>query len=278
MNRAHEERRLRSYLLGALPPDEAEKLEEAYFEGAPVFEELLLAEDDLIDAYVAGRLSSDEHRAFEAAFLSAPRRRERVDFARALRRAASSWEMAARPPGARLAPLAAAAAIAAVLAGGAWAVRRQRDLGADLSRTRAELHALQSDVRGLQERGARLAQELSMAERPVAGVVTWVLSPALSRGHSAPRPLSLPPSAEWVRLRLPLERASDGVFEVEIQTPEGRVVSSQRVLTAGASAGVQAIEAMVPARALATGTYVALLRRGKGEEVASFPLRVVAGP
>src|SRR6185503_10005685 len=75
--------RLTRYLLAGLPPDEEERLEQEYLRGGEAYDRLLAAEDDLIDAYAAGRLEGDEARRFEARFLATPERRERVAFARA---------------------------------------------------------------------------------------------------------------------------------------------------------------------------------------------------
>ncbi len=72
------------YLLGELSEEEGAQLEDEYFARDDFFEQLLAAEDDLIDSYVCGELSANKRARFEKHFLSTPRRRERVEFARGL--------------------------------------------------------------------------------------------------------------------------------------------------------------------------------------------------
>src|SRR5262245_22675175 len=77
-------KRLSRYLLGEVPEDERAEIEDAYLSDADAFDELLVAEDELIDAYVRGTLSRKDSELFERNFLSSPTRRERVKTARAL--------------------------------------------------------------------------------------------------------------------------------------------------------------------------------------------------
>jgi hypothetical protein len=75
------------YLLGRLPESEQTGFEERLLESEAQFEALEEAENELIDEYVADRLSADDRRRFEHYFLAQPERRARVEFARALREA-----------------------------------------------------------------------------------------------------------------------------------------------------------------------------------------------
>ena len=74
------------YLLGELSEEEQSRLEDEYFARDDFFEQLLVIEDDLIDAYVRGELSVNRRAQFEKHFLSLPQRRERVGFASELLR------------------------------------------------------------------------------------------------------------------------------------------------------------------------------------------------
>ena len=71
------------YLLGLSAPAERELIESEYFEDEHAFQEMLAAEDDLMDAYARGELAGEERRRFEMRFMSSLRGRERVQFARA---------------------------------------------------------------------------------------------------------------------------------------------------------------------------------------------------
>jgi anti-sigma factor RsiW len=95
---AERERKLVQYLLGTLPPGEQVELEDRYMADDDLHEELLAITDDLIHAYLVGKLSPDERRQFETHLLASPRWRERLEFMRvllaAIRRASSRPEVA----------------------------------------------------------------------------------------------------------------------------------------------------------------------------------------
>lgn len=90
--KTQDEVRLTQFLLGELSESEREQIEEIYFGDDALFEQILVAEDELIDAYVGGELSELERERFERLFLASPRGRERVNFARALVGAVSSTQ------------------------------------------------------------------------------------------------------------------------------------------------------------------------------------------
>ena len=72
------------YLLGKLSDSEAARLEQKYFSDDSVFDDIEIAEDELIDAYVRNRLSAEDQKLFEAKLLGSERIAERVEFARLL--------------------------------------------------------------------------------------------------------------------------------------------------------------------------------------------------
>jgi anti-sigma factor RsiW len=81
-----EQNRLIAYLLGKLSEDEASSLESLYFSDDAAHDELLTAEDELIDRYVAGELRAADRERFEKLFLTEPSRRQRVEIATELRK------------------------------------------------------------------------------------------------------------------------------------------------------------------------------------------------
>jgi anti-sigma-K factor RskA len=70
------------------------------------FDELLLAEEELIDDYVGGQLPLDERRRFEQHFLSTPERQRQLRFAQALSRYVSNSSEKSEGESARAQPLA----------------------------------------------------------------------------------------------------------------------------------------------------------------------------
>jgi anti-sigma-K factor RskA len=81
-----------NYLLGALPEAELERFERRFLEDETLFEELQEIEDELIDDYVSGTLSGEQRTLFEKYFLRSAKRREKLEFARALTEHARIWK------------------------------------------------------------------------------------------------------------------------------------------------------------------------------------------
>jgi hypothetical protein len=78
------EERLVSYILGELSEQEQIELESEYFADKEKFKLLESVRDDLMDAYVGGRLSQKQRKQFEMSFLSSPGQQQYVDFAEVL--------------------------------------------------------------------------------------------------------------------------------------------------------------------------------------------------
>ena len=150
------------YLLGLCSPAEREQIESEYFENEDAFEEMLTAEDDLIDAYARGELAGEERRRFEKIFVSSLRGRDRVQFARAFAGAISATRSVEtklpgtlldifktfRSPGLlRTATIAAVIVFVAVLA---WLVIDRRRITNELRELRAESAELSKRTEALQ--------------------------------------------------------------------------------------------------------------------------------
>ena len=74
----YNETELRAFLLGNLSEEARAGIEDRFLADEDFAAQLELADDELIESYLRGELSAgDEHR-FRNAFLSQPRRRERV--------------------------------------------------------------------------------------------------------------------------------------------------------------------------------------------------------
>lgn len=74
------------YLLGSLPDQETERLDALSVADSRFAYELSAAENDLVDAYVQGRLTADVLARFESHYLASPLRRDKVEFARTFQR------------------------------------------------------------------------------------------------------------------------------------------------------------------------------------------------
>ena len=72
------------FLLGQLSEPERSALEERFFKDDAVFEDLEIAEEELIERYLDNRLEAADRASFEQVITTVPRLRERVAFARML--------------------------------------------------------------------------------------------------------------------------------------------------------------------------------------------------
>jgi hypothetical protein len=88
-NRTFDEELIAQYLLGDLPEEEQIRVEERAFRDPQYRENIVAVENDLMDEYVRGGLSDRERRQFESRFLASSKRRQKVEFAKALTRVIS---------------------------------------------------------------------------------------------------------------------------------------------------------------------------------------------
>jgi anti-sigma factor RsiW len=176
-----------NYLLSDLSEEEKRKLEEQFFSDDAEFEELEIAEDELIDLYVRNELSDDDRRRFEQTLQSSPRLNERLSFARllvnkttktpspeiSLRTPAKSnnsfwnWVLGNSPSGSlagRLIPLTALGLIliAAIVSVAGWLSLRNtnRKLTAERAQVETEKSNLEQQVQAQKLQTAQLASEL----------------------------------------------------------------------------------------------------------------------
>lgn len=95
----------REYLLGRLPKDDAAFFENEFFADDDKFQELEIAEDQLIDDYVRNKLSAGDRQQFRTLLMTSPRIAERVKFASALAQRASSSVSQSQEAGSEAEPL-----------------------------------------------------------------------------------------------------------------------------------------------------------------------------
>jgi hypothetical protein len=77
---------IRLYFLGRVTEEERQRLEKQFMTDLDYQEEVLIVEEDLIQAYLHDALSTEEKESFAAHLLSTPQQRQRLEIARALDR------------------------------------------------------------------------------------------------------------------------------------------------------------------------------------------------
>jgi len=274
---ASPERRTR-YLLGSASEEERRAVEAEYFSDDESFERLEADEDELFDAYAAGRLSPADQAAFERRYLASPEGRRRLTFARALRER-SDDAVALLESGARqsLRSVATWAALAACLVAGSAAFW----LAGQNTRLKAEVARLRAERRDPSPAPPRAEESESTLPAPVSprGAAQTVQIPAQS--PRAPIDVALAPGTQSIRLEVALSGDEDSAtFEAVVRRPGGEEVWRQEGL---APKGFGAPLVMTaPAVALGDGEYVLSVegepsREGPRQSARRYRLRVRAG-
>ena len=285
------------FLLGEGTEAEREALERRVFEDEAAAEEVEAFEDELVDDYVAGRLSGPEKLAFERTYVATPERAQKVEFARALR------QRLAAPQGGgvvgvfpRLLPLAAAVLVG--LAGAYFAYRfnesrrelnrlaeqqaalerRQKELSQDLAQAQAERARLEKELELTRKEAESYASQIAEAQRDLAGTVAFTLAGGLVRDAGTQKTLDIPACARRVKLSMPLPSDEYASYMAVIRTPEGSQIWKQTSLAVRRVGSALSLAITVPARLLAEGDYILTVngvsRGGRSEPAADFSFRV----
>ena len=300
------------FLLGGGTEAERERLEAEFFADDDAFQQMIAAEDDLIDAYARGELTDSERRQFEQRFMNSSAGRERVCFARAFV-AVTPQTAPAVAPVTTPAPgffasifgnttglrVAFAALAIAVLIGFPWLLVERSRLNRELVELREQHARLSQQAEALQRSVA--AEKLKNTEtlavagnqdtKPNANTdsgttyvaevrnVVFDVKPGATRG-GAGNTLRVSKNAKSIRLRLGLEaESSREEYRAVIETAEGRAVKSFEFKVASGSHDRVSLP-VLSARELRAGDYVVTLS-GKQpdntfERVASYSFRVVS--
>jgi type II secretory pathway pseudopilin PulG len=293
---------MRKYLLGDLPANERTRIEGEYFADFDLFEELVGAENDLIDSYVRGSLSDSEKRQFEQQYGKRPERRARIAFAKALSEAVHTEResITAIKTSSRGSFLSyfqlprpqlqwALASAAVVLVGAVLALQNYRLRGelqeaqANTNQSRQQQDALRRQIAELgaqrqpvpeSERGSQIARLEPLADLP------FTLVPGVSRGSATGlKDLVVPHNSAWVRLEMVLDRDEFKTYEAVIQTAEGKEVVRGKALRSQLIGGSAVVAWRFPSLSIHSGDYVVQLMgktaTGGLEGVESYGFRVV---
>ena len=296
---------IRRYLLDDLPQDERTKLEDLYFTETDTFEELVAAENDLIDSYVRDELSGTETKQFEAQYCSTPALFSRVEFARSLS-VVCRESNAKTPEGrfslwtfaldflARYRPFMQWSLVATALVltvAGSWLYFQNQRLRSEVK----EAQAVQDELRRQAEKrqgpavdvgGAGQSQkvppstEIAELESAQAPTLTFTLnSGALRGGESAQQDLVVPSNVSWVLLQLPINEDQYVTYQADLQTVEGRKIRSAKGLSSRKSGARTIVVLRVPSNLITSGDYIVMLtgsgKSGETEEVESYSFRAL---
>jgi hypothetical protein len=256
-----EEELLVRYLLGQLPEEEQDRVEDRYAVDEDFFEELLIIETELIDQYVKDELPGRARQQFETYFLSSPSRFERLDTARTMMRWLATAPVSTTQPSThrearswfqnlspfwknRTLQLATGIAIVAVVFASSWAIIR--------------------NFQHSREAPQRLSFEL--------------ISNAV-RSTNELRTLEIRPGVSLIEFHLYLDRSVQGRFNATFQTAPGKIVQTAPGLEAQPTTSGKAVIVSLPSNLFSTGDYFVTLAdendKGTSDIASEYQFRVV---
>jgi hypothetical protein len=301
--------RLTRYLLGAVSETERENIEAEYLTDEDVFEQMLIAEDELVDAYARGELADQERKQFEKNFLTSARGRDRVHFSQALAGVVSAVPRRVSPSPSRsfftalwasLTPKVRVAGVAfavLLITAFSWLLVERMRMRTELQELRAEQVRLTEQSKELQRiadaeraRSAELAAQLQERgpepvptegaippKRPSEDIIAFNISPGSVRGSGGTN-LAVPSNAKSIRLTLNFERpSSHQEYRAAVETADGKTVWRKDSFTSRPNADRVSLP-LIPVTALPPGDYVLLLSGkqadGSFEPVANYSFRI----
>jgi hypothetical protein len=260
------------YLLGLLPEEEAEPLDEASVADDEFPARLGSVEDDLIDAYIRGRLDPELRARFEAVYLASPRRRARVEFGERFLAALDARANRSRAPSRIIRPMVAAAVLVFTCGTLLLGYRTLRH-GAS---SEPQMAVARPDTSGA---GSAVSPSVS---RPVAGPndtpVALTLFPQ-TRGAEQLPTLVLSSGTDRVTLILRLNPSGFASYEAALEEPDtGRPVWQSGAVTASARDGFSAVSLVIPADIFSRQHYTLELKgldgHRRAEPMASYAFAI----
>ena len=302
------------YLLGQCGEEDQLRIEGQYLKDDEYLQCVLLAEGEMIDAYVQGRLTDAEREQFETYYLVTDERREKVFFAQSLllhlkkeaqavvpqkqterRKSFFSWIRFDKSWFA----LAAAAAGLLLLACG-WLALETLRLRNQLNASRARMAEIETQAQEFsQQLAAERVRNQQLTERiaelshategiqpegnhessPPPAIAMLTLTAGTTRDISQANTLRLASDVKTVRLRLVFRDEDHQSYQAIIQNASGATVWRQSGLKATARGESKSVVVNLPAKVLANDDYLLTLSGVTSatnvEEISDYHFRIV---
>lgn len=244
----------RRYLLGTLVEEKRDRLEQEYFAREPALDRVAGAEEELIEDYIDGRLTADEHEQFEEYYLASSLHQTRVETIRRLSGRDASPATAPRAGWAWRQPkwLALAAAAVLLLAAGVWLLGERGTRGRDVPLSTTAAPPTTPPVSSQPDRG----QAPKQPAPPKPSVFAIELTPlALRSGGETPR-LIVPPDTAMVELRLSQDPAVPVGTGITVTVA---AVSGDEIWRGAGTRDAEAVRVRLPASKLPADDYIVTL-------------------
>jgi hypothetical protein len=296
MKNERQENLVRRYLLGDVSDAEQTALEQQYFADRETFEQIWALENELVDGYVRGHLTSQERALFERNYLATPKHQQRVAVARALVQTADDTivaEVAEKKDrviepawwsnwlASFWVPQLAWGGIAALLLlalGGWWYLRstaptEQIAQQPTSSPAPSVVAPTPQSSAPPSTPGQASPKPVPSVQSAVAPVFAVILAGGL-RNTGDLQQVVIPRGTKQVRLQMKLEGDDYPTYQIKLR----RLGGAETVSQAKPAADQQSVAVNLPTSQLATGDYTVTLsgvnRAGEVEEVNRYYLRV----
>lgn len=294
---AYDDQLLTQYLLGGLPAEQTERLDELSIANDDFAWRLAQIENNLVDDFVRGKLDRQTLQRFHTFYLQSSIRRRKVEMAEgffrlqnklakpaAVRQPTRSWINQLLTPKKVLAfamasGLLSTTLVCVFLITDDLHLRRQVD---DARTQQAKMdhraRQLEDEIAGLRHPGVTAAPAHGPDLNQLKLVA--VLLPPPLRGAERIKTVSVPAHAELVVLQLALESADFSSFQVKLKdSGTEQVIWQSPSIVPETLGGHQVLSAGVPANLLKAGKYVAEVsgttHSGKAEITGDYPFKVV---
>jgi anti-sigma-K factor RskA len=281
-----DDRQIVRYLLGLLPAEEAERLDEASIADDDFAARLRISEADLVDSYVRGKLEAETLKRFESHYLSSPRRRKNVKFAASLVRAIDR----AAPPGTQGQESSAlvssnepndaqqAGASSDGQVGTRSKVALRLMLAAAVLLAASGLLLLQTVRLGTGPNATERAGDVATGDAPGRESVSALALLPQTRAAGSIPVIAVSPATDRVTFQLRLESNDFQQYEVGLEDPaSNQVVWRSDAISAETTGQTRTLSVIVPARVLKPQHY-SLTVMGRGarhaEVVGSYAFQV----
>ncbi len=268
-----EPEKMKQYLLGKLPPEGLPILEERLLSDGDFYEQLLIAEDDLVDDYLADRLSGPERERFESYFMLSHERRQKVRFGKALRRYILAEGAKASPPELSQGSSAAEKRSRSKRGFVLWPFKLSPVLA--LSSIITVCLALFA-VSWVVFRGPSFR---ATVEKQLQRSTIIALASGSTRSEGVTQRISIPPGVDSVQLQLELKRNDYQTYKAEL-LGDTSVLATSKPMKPEVNGGRSVVYLTAPADVLKPGDYQVRLSgisdSERVEVIDRYPFRVVA--
>lgn len=273
-----DEQLMTDFLLGNLPEEEIEQLDEMSLADDHFANRLQAAENDLVDAYVRGELSGLSLTQFKSNYLRSSKRREKVQFAETLQRQLNNSANIDRSSSiaTRSGPqwLLAAAAIL-VLSLCAYLFFQNVNLHNQIQQMQAEKESLRNQEQELQKQIALLKNQQSKIKPNDVKLMAFVLMPQ-TRGLNKIPLLNIPVKTDSIALTLKFEINEYPVYRAALKDPatDNLIWKSENVKADENNS----VQVRIPVSLLRSQNYLmdlsGISANGAAEIVSSYPFRI----